>query len=201
MTDPTPQPPAQPAPPSPVGTPPAEPQPTPVVPPPTAGARRRGWVDILLVIGAVVALAGIGFAVGRLTAPTSTGLGQRGQFNGQFGGQGNGTGGNGQPGTTGQFGGRGFLGGGNLTLTGKVTELAADHLTLEVANGSTVTIPVDGSTAYHQQTGASSSDVQQGDSVIVQVTPGAAPSASSGTGGGPGGFQLGAASSITVTAP
>ena len=79
--------------------------------------------------------------------------------------------------------------------------MAADHLTLEVANGSTVTVPIDGSTTYHQQTAATSSDVQQGDSVIVQVSPGAAPAASPGSNGGPGSFQLGAASSVTVTAP
>ncbi len=52
---------------------------------------RRGLIDILLVIGVIVALAGIGFAVGRLTAPAATGFGQGrgGQFtgNGQFNGQ------------------------------------------------------------------------------------------------------------------
>ena len=210
MTDVT-QPAPTPASPPQMGTPPVAPQPAPVVQPPPAGARRRSWVDILLVVGAVVALAGIGFAVGRLTAPTTTGFGQgRGQFNGQFGGNpGNGplggNAGNGQFGGnagSGQFGGgRAFFGGGSLALTGKVTELAADHLTLEVANGSTVTIPVDSSTAYYQQTGSTSSDVHPGDAVIVEVTRDGAPAASPGAGGGPGGPQLGAASSITVTAP
>jgi hypothetical protein len=188
--------------PTPGWTPPAEPKPTPASAPVTGGAaakapRRRSWVDILLVIGAVVALAGIGFAVGRLTAPTTAGLGQRGQFlgNGQFGA-------NGQNGAGLAGGARGFFGGGSLALTGKVTEVAADHLTLEVGNGSTVTIATDGSTTYHQQAAGSPSDVRTGDSVIVQVQRGAAAGAAGASPApGQGGFTLGSAQDVTVTAP
>ncbi|HVQ22702.1 MAG TPA: hypothetical protein VMT36_05470 [Candidatus Saccharimonadia bacterium] len=165
---------------------------------------RRGLIDILLVIGVIVALAGIGFAAGRLTAPAATAFGQGrgGQFtgNGQFNGQVPGAGQNDGNGTA---GGRGFLGGGSLALTGKVTELATDHLTLQLANGQTVTIAVDGSTTYHQQTSATTADVQSGETVIVQVQRGAAPgaAASPATGGRQGGFGGGTASDITVTAP
>ena len=90
-----------------------------------------------------------------------------------------------------------------MALTGKVTELTADHVTLQLANGQAVTVTVDGSTTYHQQTSATSADVQSGDTVIVQVQRGAAPgaSASPGNAGRQGGFGGGTASDITVTAP
>lgn len=224
MTDSNPQPPAsqEPTPATPVWAAPAGPvpMPAPIAPAPTAPAPttpsngspltvqkakpRRGMIDILLVIGAIVALAGIGFAVGRLTAPAATAFGQGrgGQFtgNGQFNGQVPGAGQNGGNGTA---GGRGFLGDGGLAVTGKVTELTADHVTLQLANGQTVTVAVDGSTTYHQQTSASTADVQSGDTVIVQVERGAAPGASPspGNAGRQGGFGGGTASDITVTAP
>jgi hypothetical protein len=219
MTDSNPQPPAnqEPTPATPVWAAPAGPVPTPAPASPASTTSstgstptiqkakpRRGLIDILLVIGVIVALAGIGFAVGRLTAPAATAFGQGrgGQFtgNGQFNGQLPGAGQNGGDGTA---GGRGFLGGGGLALTGKVTELTADHVTLQLASGQTVTVTVDGSTTYHQQTSATTADVQSGDTVIVQVQRGAAPgaSASPGTGGRQGGFGGGTASDITVTAP
>jgi hypothetical protein len=171
---------------------------------------RRGLIDILLVVGVIVALAGIGFAAGRLTAPATTGFGQGrgGQFTGN--GQSNGNGqvngqvpGAGQNGGSGTAGGRGFLGGGGLAVTGKVTELTADHVTLQLANGQTVTVAVDGSTTYHQQASASAADVQSGEAVIVQVQRGAAAGASPspGNAGRQGGFGGGTASDITVTVP
>ena len=187
---------------------PVAPTPTPSSTGPTLSAQtakpRRGLIDILLVIGVIVALAGIGFAVGRLTAPAATAFGQGrgGQFtgNGQSNGQGPGAGQNGGNGTA---GGRGFLGGGGLALTGKVTELTADHVTLQLANGQSVTVAVDGSTTYHQQASASAADVQSGDTVIVEVQRGAAPgaSASPGNAGRQGGFGGGTASDVTITAP
>lgn len=218
MTDSNPQPPASHEPtPTPVWAAPAEPVPTPAptAPTPTGSSDgstltvqkakpRRGLIDVLLVIGVIVALAGIGFAVGRLTAPAATAFGQGrgGQFtgNGQFNGQVPGADQNGGNGTA---GGRGFLGGGGLALTGKVTELTADHVSLQLANGQTVTVAVDGSTTYHQQTSATTADVQSGDMVIVQVQRGAAPGASPspGNAGRQGGFGGGTASDITVTAP
>ena len=225
MTDSNPQPPASPEP-TPSGTPvwaaSAGPAPTaapttPATTPSSNGSTstaqrtkpRRGLIDVLLVIGAVVALAGIGFAVGRLTAPTTTGFGQGrgGQFtgSGQFTGNGQSNGqvpGAGQNDGNGTAGGRGFLGGG-LAVTGKVTELTADHVTLQLANRQTVTVAVDDSTTYHQQTGGSAADVQSGATVIVQVQRGAAPAASPspGNAGRQGGFGGGTASDITVTAP
>jgi hypothetical protein len=225
MTDSNPRPPSDPEQTSsaPVWAAPAGPVPTPApaVPASTAPSNgstiavqkakpRRGLIDILLVIGVVVALAGIGFAVGRLTAPATTAFGQGrgGQFNGN--GQFNGTGpsngqvpGAGLNGGDGTAGGRGFLGGGGLAVTGKVTELTADHVTIELANGQAITVAVDGSTTYHQQTSASTADVQTGDTVIVQVQRGAAPGASPspGNAGRQGGFGGGTASDITITAP
>jgi hypothetical protein len=220
MTDSNPRPPAgpEPAPATPGWAAPAgpAPSPAPTTPAPALATSspgsalsapkakpRRGLIDILLVVGVVVALAGIGFAVGRLTAPAATAFGQGrfGQFNGngQFNGQGPGTGQNGGNGTA---GGRGFFGGG-LAVSGKVTELAADHVTLELANGQAITVAVDGSTTYHQATSASAADVKTGDTVIVQVQRGAASGASPspGNAGRQGGFGGATASDITVTAP
>lgn len=184
-------------PPSPVPLPP-------VVPaiPPAPTRRRRDPLTILMVVAAFVALGGVGFAVGRVTAPAAAAAANgRGQF-------GNGTftnpGGSFAPGDNGVAGfGRGGLSGG-VALTGTITEVTADHIVLKLANGSTLTIPVNGSTAYHRQASATSSDVTTGTTVQVQLSVGGTngtgvgqqPSAS----GAPGTATrvLGTASDITI---
>ena len=137
-------------------------------------ARKRGAIDIVLVVAAVFAVGGIGFAVGRVTAPAATvavgaGTFRTGTGNGQFG---TGQGGNGG----GQLGnGGGFFGGGagaGITISGEVTEVTVDHLTLKLASGQTVEIPVDSSTAYHSQAPATATDVTTGSTVQVQVSRG-----------------------------
>ena len=166
------------APPTPVFVPPAPPpaQAVPVSPVTSIArpARKRGAIDIVLVVAAVFAVGGIGFAVGRVTAPAATvavgaGTFRTGTGNGQFG---TGQGGNGG----GQFGnGGGFFGGGagaGITISGEVTEVTVDHLTLKLASGQTVEIPVDSSTAYHSQAPATATDVTTGSTVQVQVSPG-----------------------------
>ena len=164
--------------------------------------RRRGMIDGILVVAAVVAIGGIGFAAGRLTAPASTptrvtaGFPNGGFGNGTFGNNGNGQGNGGQAGNGG-FIGRGF--GGGLAIQGEITEIAADHLTLKLASGQTVQIPLDASTQYHQQTGASSGDVKTGSQVLVQLSTGAA--AAPGASGAPnagGGRTLPAAANVTI---
>lgn len=154
----------------------------PVVPAMTAApARRRGRDPLTLVmfVAAFVALAGVGFAVGRVTAPAAATAG----FGGRGGNGFNFPGGSFAPDASGVAGaGLGRFAGG-VSIRGTITDVTADHITLKLTNGSTVTIPVNGNTAYHHQTSATSGDVTSGVSVIVQLTAGV------GGGGGGGGLQ------------
>ena len=187
-------------PPSPVAMPPVVPASAPV-----AARRRRDPLTILMIVAAFVALAGVAFAAGRVTAPApAASTGGRGTFgnggftnpNGSFN-PGNG-GGNGLAGL-----GRGGFGTG-LSLRGTVTEIAADHITLKLANGSTLTIPIDSSTTYHRQDSATSTDVTTGATVSVQLSAGGTSGAGTGqqpaASGGLGGANrvLGPASDIEI---
>ncbi len=42
-------------------------------------------------------------------------------------------------------------------------------MTLQLANGSTVTIDLSGTTTYHSETSAASTDVKTGSTVLVQI--------------------------------
>jgi hypothetical protein len=152
----------------------------PVVPAMTAAParRRRDPLTMIMFVAAFIALAGVGFAVGRVTAPAATAtVGGRGGNGFNFP-----NGGSFAPGASGAGGaGLGRFAGG-VSIRGTITEVTADHITLKLTNGSTVTIPVDSNTAYHHQTSATSSDVTSGASVIVQLTAGVG-------GGGGGGLQ------------
>ncbi len=167
--------------------------------------RKRGAVDVVLVVAAIFAIGGIGFAVGRVTAPATavagagnrTVPGRNGQA-GQF--PGNGQGGQSQGGGQGGFLG---AGGGGITLSGEVVAVTADQLTLKLASGQTIQVPLDSSTTYHSQAPATAAEVTTGANVQVQVQVGRGggnggngPNASPGTGGR--GFNLGAATSVTV---
>jgi len=128
----------------------------------------------LLLVAAFVAVGGIGFAVGHVTAggatAAATGLGGRG-------GQG-GFGRNfpslapGQTFDTSQFGaGRaGGLGGGVAGgVTGTVQSVDGSSITIQEASGTSVTIDLSGTTTYHSAAAASSGDVKIGSSVTVQI--------------------------------
>jgi hypothetical protein len=152
-----------------------------------------------MVAAAFVALGGVGFAAGRVTAPAAAnaGTGGRGGNGGAFAFPG----GSFTPGGNGGNGGLGRFAGG-LSLQGTITEVTADHITLKLANGTTVSIPVDSNTAYHRQASATSSDVTTGTQVQVQLSAGA----NGGGGGGqqpgasgaPGSRTVGPASDITI---
>jgi len=89
-----------------------------------------------------------------------------------------------------------------VSLQGTVTTVASDSITLQLANGQTLTIPVDSSTTYHSQAPATATDVTAGKTVIVQLSGGRFVGGGNGNGNGNGaggqGRGLGAASSITV---
>lgn len=159
----------EPAPPgAPAPSPSSEPGPSPLpqrVVPPRQGSSRA--TIALYAVAAVVAIGGLAFAAGRMTAPVAaanagTGF-ERGAFpRGSFA-----PGANFVPGE-GRGAGIGGLGGG-VTLTGTVESVSASSMTVRTASGQTVTVDLAGTTTYHRQAAASSSDVTAGSSVKVQV--------------------------------
>jgi hypothetical protein len=189
----------------PVWSVPAMPVPPPVVSAPLkngSSKRRRDPLTLVMFAAAFVAVGGVGFATGRVTAPaaavtTGSRFGNGGNFpTGSFAPGGNGGG---------LAGGRGGFGGG-VSVRGTVTEVAADHITIKLANGTTLSIPIDSTTTYHSQAAATAGDVKSG--VTVQVEVGAAngagggrvtdPNASAAPGGNGFGRSLGTASDITI---
>jgi hypothetical protein len=173
------QPPAGPAPMPPPPTTPAQTTPAPTTPAPAAVIKPRRssnrLLDAALVAAAVLAIGGVAFGIGRATAPAAAFTGGGIDFpggrvltpNGSFDP-------NGGPRV-------GFSGG--LTIDGTVTAIEGDKLTVKLADGTETTFTLDSTTAYHQATDASATDVTVGDDVSVKVkggarvAPGADPSA------------------------
>lgn len=150
--------------------------PEPAVPlrPATPGPRRSApWVGVVLGAALVLAVGGVAFAAGRLSAGSATqgalgagGTGTRSGVGSLPGGQlpgGQGPGG---------FGGddlgreRAFRG---PAIQGTVTGATADSITLRTLNGQTITISLGGSTTYHRETAASAGDVKTGSTVAIRV--------------------------------
>ena len=167
---------------------PSEPKPQPVRSP----AKQDRTTIALLLIAALVAVGGIGFALGHLTAPSTSAAanpsGRGGFTRGAIPSL--------APGQTfdaGQFGGgaglRGGLGGVAGGITGTVQSVTATSITIQEANGTSVTIDLSGSTTYHAAAAASPGDVKVGTSVTVQLDTSALasespnPSASGALGG------------------
>jgi hypothetical protein len=174
--------------------------------PAPAKSSRGGLLTGALVIAALIAAAGVGFAGGRVTAPAAAATNRGNAFGGagafpNASGRGNG----------GAFGGGAFAGG-NIALDGSVVAVGDGTITIQPTGGTgTVVISVPSTATYHSQGSASSADVAVGTSVQVTVSrgqfrapdasgaPGAA-SASPGANGanGANGFNL-TATDITVT--
>jgi preprotein translocase subunit YajC len=152
----------------------------------------------LLLIAAFVAVGGIGFALGHLTAPAASGAANA-SFGRGFGGRPSLA-----PGQTlaaGNGAGRGVVGvsGG---VSGTVQSIDGSTMTVQLANGTTVTIDLTGSTTYHSETSASAADVKVGSSVVVQVDTSALASGSPvpGASGAPGARTV-TAKDVLVTNP
>jgi len=143
--------------------------------PRTSGSSGAG--RLLTTLAAIIAVGGLAFAAGRLTAPgtTATGAGGAGPGAVVGGAAGFGPSGSFAPGAP----------SGSATLSGTVESVAGSMLTLQASSGATVTVELSGSTTYHGQTAATASDVSAGKEVLVQLSTGAASSstapASSGT--------------------
>ena len=147
-------------------------------------ARRATSTTVLLAISALVAIGGLSFAVGRATSTGQTGTGQtaNGGVNGPgasgFGGfapNASGAPGLGRPGV-GQAA-------GTSTVSGTVVSVTSSSITVQLADGQTVTIAIDSSTTFHDQASAAGSDVTVGSTVTVQTSGSASASASPGTDG------------------
>lgn len=142
--------------------------------PPMAKRSNSGrLLNAVLALAVALAIGGVAFAAGRLTAPAAT---DRFANGGQF--PGGGTGNRGNNGQGGQGGQGGFFGGAGITLQGTVESVTDTTLTLKTATGQTIQVALNGSTTYHAQSDASASDVKSGSTVRVQV--------SGFRGGGPG---------------
>jgi hypothetical protein len=141
----------------------------------TKPAKQDKTTLALLLVAAFVAVGGVGFAVGHVTASGGTGnAGASGR--GGFAGRNFASLAPGQTFNVGAFTNRGGVGAGGVT--GTVQSISADGttITVQLANGTIVTVDLTGTTTYHGETSASSSDVKVGASVTVQVDTSAAAS-------------------------
>jgi len=146
---------------------------TPIAPPRKSGT---SIINIVLALAVMVAIGGVAFAVGRITAPaTAAAAGTGGFGRGGFGGAAGGTGAFGGSGAAGGTGARGSFGAGGagafggLTVQGTVTDVSASGVTIKTATGLEVQISTDGTTTYHQQAAGASTDVAVGKTVLVQL--------------------------------
>lgn len=159
-------------------------------------AKRDRSTMILLLIASMVAIGGVAFAGGRLTASPAAAAAASNRFgNGGFNRASL------APGQTfdpGAFGGavRG-VGGLGSGVSGTVQSLNGSTLTLLLSTGTTVTIDLSGTTTYHNETAGSSSDVKVGSKVQVTVSASAAAGATPDASGG----RTLTASDILVTTP
>jgi hypothetical protein len=138
-------------------------------PPPVIVAARKKEdraFRILLAVGLLVAVGGVTFAIGRVTAPAAATT--RGGFaaNGGFANGGAGAGG---AGTGGAGLGRGAGFGGGVLVTGTVDSVSGSTMTLKEANGTAVTVNLADTTTYHAQAAATAADVTVGKQVQVLV--------------------------------
>ena len=177
----------------------------PLGPMPVRGKGGGGMIlNVLLAVALVIAVGGVAFAVGRVTAPAATATGRTG-----FGANGQGGFGpnaSGAPGG-GFNGGFGGFGGGNVSIQGTVTAVSADSITIQLSGGQSITIPTNAQTTYRESQASTAAAVTSGATVMVQLPAGRGAfgngNGNGGQGGGPNasgapGRTLGPATTITV---
>jgi hypothetical protein len=137
----------------------------------------------LLLVASMIAIGGIAFAVGRVSAGTVAAAPTAALGRGGFGAGRSFAIPSLAPGQTfdisqfgGGRGGAGVVAGG---IQGTVQSINGTTLTIALTSGSTMTIDLTGTTTYHNEVTASQSDVTVGSTVRVTVGGG------SGTGGNP----------------
>jgi len=174
----------------------------PVYTPAGPAPRSSSSVTRLLIVSAVIALVGVAFAVGRVTATGAAGTGLS-TTNGLGGAP------NGAPaiganasGVPGVFpGGRdgGFEGRAG-TVTGTVVSSTANSITIQLAGGQTETVATGSSTTYNTTTPASSSAVVAGATVTIQTSgPGAVTGSAPAAGASPETAATRVATAVTIT--
>lgn len=162
--------------------------PAPVRPAKQSGSGRL--TNALFLVAALVAVGGLAFAIGRLTAPAAAaGLGNRGGGfpTGSFDpGQGF-PGGSFDP-ALGGFPGGAPGGDRSVTISGTVTSLDGTTLVIAAEDGTATTIDVSGA-EFHAQAAATAADVTAGTTVSVTVNglgggfrPGSSPDPNGGSG-------------------
>lgn len=196
---------------------PAHPQPAPIAPAPalaptsfapapvvaTVAPRknRASTGTALLLVGALVAIGGVAFAVGRVTAPPAATAATG------FGGRGTGTGGTGLGGVTGTGTGTGGFGrggaGGGVSISGTVVSIDATSIQIKLASGTTETLNLGGSVTYRNATAGSAADVTPGATVEIGLALGGGRTGPTASGnprpsGGFGGGFTGTVGTITV---
>ncbi len=170
-------------------------------PAPAKASKQGGLLTGALLVAALIAALGVGFAAGRVTSPQQTTTGR-----GQGSGNGNGSG---TPNASGRPGnGFGGVAAGSIEVSGSVVALGDGTITVQPAGGSgTVQIAVPSTTTYHSQGSASSTDLAIGSQVEVTVNrpqfrggadASGAPGASANPGTGTGGAN-GANAALTAT--
>jgi hypothetical protein len=137
-------------------------------------ARKQDRATIaLLVIAAMIATGGIGFALGHITAPSgsSNGVGAQPFASGREFGRNFPSLAPGQTFNPGQFnGGNGGIRiGGSAGVSGTVQSITGTSITILESNGQSVTIDLDGNTTYHGETSASAGQVTVGSTVTIQL--------------------------------
>ena len=176
-------------------------RPTPLDPvePPVVRAKGGAMlVNVVLGLALVVAVGGVAFAAGRVTAPATAAGARTGPGQGGF------VPGAGGPTASGAPGG-GFAGAGGTSLQGTVTAVTADSITLQLTSGQSITIPTDAQTTWHQRESATAADVTNGSTVIVQLQGGFGGAGQGGPGQGGGATasggpnrNLGPAATVTL---
>jgi hypothetical protein len=152
----------------------------------------------LLTVAALVAVGGVGFALGHATAPGSAANAAPSGFGG-FGGFGGPALASLAPGQT--FGPGGF-GGGAASISGTVVSVDGPTMTVKEVNGSVVTVDLTSSTGYASETPADQAQVVAGSVVTVQIDTAAlagqtpAPGASRGAEG-----RILTAAKVLITGP
>jgi hypothetical protein len=177
--------------------------PVPLVATTTPRKNRASAGTALLLVGALVAIGGVAFAVGRVTAPAAAAT------TGGFGGAGRGTG-TGEGGTGG-FGAGGFGGagggrnGGGVSVTGTVVSVGTSTIQIKLSTGSTMTLNLGTNVTYRDSTTGSASDVTPGATVQIGFALGAGTGATASgnprPSGGFGGLGSATVGTITVVKP
>ena len=122
---------------------------------------------ILLIVGALVAVAGTSFTLGAFTGGSVSNPFAAGPAAGRSFDL------SGFPGLSGARAGATAVAGDGGAISGTVQSIDGDSMVVQLADGSTVTIDLTGNPTYHGEGTSSPSPVSPGQTVVVQLDPNA----------------------------